>query len=64
VHQPFFEIGKRAAELLLSLIESASTAQMAQNDAQHIQLATSLTVRESCGARAAHHFILPVPDIH
>lgn len=65
VHQPFFEIGQRAAELLLSLIESpADTTQTAQDDAQHIQLATSLTVRESCGARAAHHFVLPVPDIH
>ncbi len=66
VHQPFFEMGQRAAELLLSLVASPDAA--AQNGAQsapvHIQLATSLTVRESCGARAAHHFTLPVPEIH
>ncbi|HEU5367740.1 MAG TPA: LacI family DNA-binding transcriptional regulator [Ktedonobacterales bacterium] len=72
VHQPFFEMGQRAAELLLSLVASPAVA--AQDDAHgaanaqsapgHIQLATSLTVRESCGARTAHHFSLPVPEIH
>ncbi len=75
VHQPFFEMGQRAAELLLSLVESSSAfVHSAQYGAQapkaapsiapHIQLATSLTVRESCGARAAHHFSFPVPEIH
>ncbi len=74
VHQPFFEMGQRAAELLLSLVESSATgAQTAPDgakkgtDAQsavNIQLATSLTVRESCGARAGHHFALPMPELH
>jgi LacI family transcriptional regulator len=74
VHQPFFEMGQRAARLLLSLVEpSAPLAQTAQDGSQkesdtpdaavHIQLATSLTIRESCGARAAHHFSLPMPEI-
>lgn len=75
VHQPFFEMGQRAAQLLLSLMESSSApTQAAQNGAQraanaqgeavHIQLATHLTVRESCGARAAQHFPLSIPEIH
>lgn len=74
VHQPFFEMGQRAARLLLSLVESpAPLAQTLQDDMQnradasdvavHIQLTTSLTIRESCGARAAHHFSLPMPNI-
>jgi LacI family transcriptional regulator len=64
VHQPFFEMGQRAAELLLSLVAaSPSSPPQAQETAIHIQLATSLTVRESCGARTAHHFSLPVPEI-
>jgi LacI family transcriptional regulator len=65
VHQPFFEMGQRAAELLLSLVNTPTSAAPApQNVSTHIQLTTSLTVRESCGARAAHHFSLPVPEIH
>ncbi|HLW02344.1 MAG TPA: LacI family DNA-binding transcriptional regulator [Ktedonobacterales bacterium] len=75
VHQPFFEMGQRAARLLLSLVESAPSLALAAQEsllkeanapdaALHIQLATSLTVRESCGARAAHHFSLPMPEIH
>jgi LacI family transcriptional regulator len=64
VHQPFFEMGSRAAELLLSLVEASGSAAQTAQRAVHIQLPTSLTVRESCGARAAHHFSLPVPEIH
>jgi LacI family transcriptional regulator len=70
VHQPFFEMGYRAAELLLSLVTSSTPARdgakgaaSAQDAAVHIQLATSLTIRESCGARATPHFSLPVPEI-
>lgn len=50
VHQPFFEMGQRAAELLLSLVGSSdSTAQTRQDASVHIQLPTSLTIRESTG---------------
>jgi LacI family transcriptional regulator len=74
IHQPFFEMGQRAARLLLSLVNAQPALAQATQDglptegnppdaAVHIQLATSLTIRESCGARAAHHFSLPMPEI-
>jgi LacI family transcriptional regulator len=69
VHQPFFEMGQCAAELLLSLADangsfprrSQAVAQaLAENQerAPRIELATSLTVRESCGARTGYPFSL------
>lgn len=73
VHQPFFEMGQRAAELLISLVEAHAPAparpQRDSNvpDSRHalprIHLATSLTVRESCGARTQYQFSLPVAEI-
>ncbi len=58
VRQPFYEMGKEGIALLLSLVESSSVVPGRQPMfARHlkpmpprIQLATSLVVRESCGA--------------
>lgn len=66
VAQPFYEMGRRSAELLLSLIEKPATlpytslypSSLDQGDRTsgddappvHIQLPTRLVVRESCGA--------------
>lgn len=67
VRQPFFEMGQCAAEMLLALADAKASfprrspevirvlaAQGGQPPS--IQLATSLTVRESCGARASYPF--------
>ncbi|HLW03336.1 MAG TPA: LacI family DNA-binding transcriptional regulator [Ktedonobacterales bacterium] len=68
VHQPFFEMGQCAAELLLSLADMDAVLHPSQSmvralaakrgQVPHIQLATSLTVRESCGARASYPFAI------
>ncbi|HEY7126552.1 MAG TPA: LacI family DNA-binding transcriptional regulator [Ktedonobacterales bacterium] len=67
VRQPFFEMGKCAAELLLSLSEATDLSQRHSlavtraleerwEQSPRIELATSLTVRESCGARNRYPF--------
>lgn len=76
VHQPFYEMGQRAAQLLISLVEtppaplpasstdSATAASEAGPGASpRIQLPTSLTVRESCGARATYAVSLQPLDL-
>jgi len=58
VRQPFYEMGKEGIALLLSLVESSTVvpgrqpmfARHLKPTAPRIQLATSLVVRESCGA--------------
>lgn len=73
VRQPFFEMGQCAAELLLSLADpNASfphhssavmqTLAAKQDQPPRIQLATSLTVRESCGARTGYPFSIPAAN--
>ncbi|HLZ21553.1 MAG TPA: LacI family DNA-binding transcriptional regulator [Ktedonobacterales bacterium] len=74
VHQPFFEMGQRAAQLLISLVDTpASFSTPARHvsvpasstaAAPRIQLATSLTVRESCGAHDRYQVSLPTPGAH
>jgi LacI family transcriptional regulator len=66
VKQPFQEMGKRAAELLLALVSAPRTfggaynaydqhvgarADISARQPVHIQLPTELVVRESCGER-------------
>ena len=58
VRQPYFEMGQRAIELLLSMLDIPGYQSRGQGtsvsftDSQpiHIQLPTTLIVRESCGA--------------
>ncbi|HEY3267000.1 MAG TPA: LacI family DNA-binding transcriptional regulator [Armatimonadota bacterium] len=45
VHQPIYQLGRRAAEILTAQIISGST------DATRAMLRTRLVIRESCGAR-------------
>lgn len=72
VRQPLAEMGRRAVELLTSLVSaSPSLAAEPQRPSTEppliqqvpppprIHLATSLTIRESCGARAQYQFSLP-----
>lgn len=70
VRQPFFEMGQRAAELLLALVDENTPFPHRSKDVIHalatkreqppsIHLATSLTVRESCGARLGYPFSIP-----
>ena len=70
VQQPFYEMGQRAIELLLSLLESprpvnhkwypgsvqtyASFSPVKQSEPVHIQLPTNLVVRASCSALQPH----------
>jgi LacI family transcriptional regulator len=60
VRQPFYNMGQRAIDLLLSLIERAQSRQkkwygnghseLASEDGQRIQLPTELVIRTSCGS--------------
>lgn len=47
VHQPIYEKGVRAADMIIDQVEDGVT------EAQHAKLPAELIVRESCGARAA-----------
>jgi LacI family transcriptional regulator len=75
VRQPFQEMGKSAAELLLTLISIPKSinggwydpishlvrahAQLEPQRLVHVKLPTELVIRASCGSGA----VLPVPDI-
>jgi LacI family transcriptional regulator len=76
VRQPFQEMGKSAAELLLTLVSMPKIinggwydpishlvrahAQLEPKSLVHVKLPTELVIRESCGSGA----VVPVTDIH
>lgn len=64
VRQPFYEMGQHGMQALIELVEAprsapatsfatATTPRVPARPARRIQLATSLSVRESCGAQVA-----------
>ncbi|HZU69919.1 MAG TPA: LacI family DNA-binding transcriptional regulator [Ktedonobacteraceae bacterium] len=58
IRQPYFEMGQRGIELLLSMIEAqtGTRAEQAQASTVRISLPTRLVVRESCGATLENEF--------
>jgi LacI family transcriptional regulator len=53
IHQPLIEMGRMATSMLLRLIAGLPL------DSNHVELSTSLVVRESCAAPRTHP--LPAP---
>lgn len=58
--QPAYEIGVRAAQLLMSRLEGPGTSNLPP---RHIVLPTRLIIRHSCGSKLSH-LSLPMPEFN